>query len=124
MGHHKPSFKIEQKLITSLSKMVQIHEQIKPNKNFNFPLDGDPLDQMRFYRNVENLKALDFLTHENISSDQLIELPCHDQTKSKIIFEGSKTLPAVCFSYNEKWPKLTWGKNSIVGKNPWPHPLA
>lgn len=100
------------------------------------PLKGRPEDHAAFYSNPENLKAFDFLLRSTNNTKikscedgsdgdkfKSIELPELGSIQTEQIVPAG-TFPAVARSQNDRWEPLTWGKLSIKGNNPWPHPLA
>ncbi len=101
----------------------------RATKDFELPFDGKPEDHSQYYADVRNLGAFEFLTNlvnrGRKDSCELVEIQLDDIDEirtTSVVSVGS--LPAVAFSQNPKWGPLTWGKASIRGANPWPHPLA
>ncbi len=112
-----------QKLIRSLSRNITLtfRHEFFSDPNFQLPQKAKPIDQAKFYAQVKNKTAFAFLKNCN---DEVIELGHYDQVQTEIIFHGTELLPSVAYSFNSHWPKLSWGLDSIQGKNPWPHPLG
>lgn len=113
---------VELKLLRSILKIVR-KKPVHSSEHSDFPEKGIPNDQARFYSDLSHCaQAFSFL--EN-SSDQneVITLSEPEKIISKLVIEAT-LFPAVAVSAHHNWTPLTWGKQSIRGKNPWPHPLA
>ena len=120
--HRRDSFI---KLIRSLAKSIALNRVIKTNKNWSLPEFGSPEDHSIYYSNPKNLDAFIFLDEasDDKYNDIKIRLPNLDKIALFNVI-GVSSFPAVAVSFNESWPELTWGKQSITRANPWPHPLA
>lgn len=112
----------ELKLMRSLLRCEIDDNRTNTSTEWIFPEIGNPADQHRFYRDPANKKAIDFLPLEQTITDTL-NMPKIDSITSKLII-GVTQFPPVAVSFNPSWPQLVWGRQSIQGKNPWPHPLA
>lgn len=119
--------KSENKLILSATRMiVSFLENKKMNQfsrlNINcLNEEAKPFDHFAFYSNPKNADALNFLeTSVNNSQIEILEI---DKITTKLLFK-SDDLPHVAMAENPAWPKISWGRQSISGINPWPHPLA
>ena len=111
--------KAERDLLESVQRWIAI----KPNQQ---PLSelaekGTPIDHWRFYNDPSHNLAIDFLGEPQTSS---VTLPSADSVRTVVVTEATDHFPAVAVSYHPDWPSLRWGRRSIEGKNPWPHPLA
>lgn len=111
----------ELKLMTSLIRSVMSLDMVIED-TFILPEDGHPKDHAKFYLNKKNLEAFNFFDEDN-KSFQMIELSKPQFIKTRLLYSANE-FPAVAVSYHEDWKQLNWGKNSVRGKNPWPHPLA
>jgi hypothetical protein len=87
-----------------------------------FSEHASPSDHRQFYRSPKNLNAFHFLDG-NLDSNNQVVLQGADELNTKVVVAESN-FPAVCYTTHPWWPKLSWGMQSIKGKNPWPHPLA
>lgn len=111
----------ESKLIHSLFRSIFAQSKFEQD-NTVLPDSGGPEDQAAFYRNPTAIQAFEFL--DRIEAQQgIIELPDPGAIRQQILFT-SAAMPAVAVATHSEWPVLSWGKNSIAGKNAWPHPLA
>jgi hypothetical protein len=109
----------EEKLLTSVIK----NSFFQKAENYpDLPEKGSPESHRQFYSNPVNLKAFDFLM-SNKSKIDSIYLQDLDKLFASLIVSAD-VFPAVAKAYNNSWAELSWGKQSIKGKNPWPHPLA
>lgn len=115
--------KNESKLLSSLIRSAALQSKYPLDMNWNLPEKGQPIDHSKFYRNPENSKAFDFLKNIESQKKNFIFMSEYDNIKSKLILDVTN-FPAVAVSYNDDWPELRWGTRSIMGENPWPHPLA
>lgn len=86
-----------------------------------FPHVGAPDHHRIFYSNPTNLEAFKFLYDH--ASFSCLNVDFLDKISSHLIYEPG-SLPAVAYSRNTCWEDLKWGKQSIGGRNKWPHPLA
>ena len=118
----RPVGKAELKLVRSLARDILLCNEKEQTGEWSFPECGKPHDHARFYRDPKHCEALDFLRSQN-AQQGMIGLPAAADIHSKIIINVS-AFPAVALSTHLEWPKLMWGKCSVRGKNPWPHPLA
>jgi hypothetical protein len=109
----------------SLLRAVSLSTYALKNQAFaELPNNGRPEDHARFYSQPIHLKAFDFLlkpSSESTFTD--LEISNSDSIITKQIVHAGN-FPAVAKSYHPTWEPLSWGKVSIKGKNPWPHPLA
>jgi hypothetical protein len=116
-----PIARCESKLIHSIFRSTFAQSKFHHDKNA-LPDSGGPQDQAAFYRNPSAIQAFEFL--DEIEAQQgIIELPDPQSIREKILF-ATASMPAVAVATHSKWPVLSWGKESIAGKNSWPHPLA
>jgi len=112
----------ERRLLLSVNRNLGVFDKCKLEAEWKLPEKGLPEDHRKFYLNPANKIAFDFLKKINSNENRLI-LPEVEKIKSEVIFEHPG-LPVVANSHHTKWKKLEWGKCSIDGINPWPHPLA
>lgn len=110
----------EFKLVLSILKSTAFRIGITSDPIFVLPDKGTPNDHAKFYANPKNACAF-----ESLTSTPLVDLSDFggDSINTVSIIEASQ-LPAVAVAFNSSWEVLTWGKQSIGGTNPWPHPLA
>lgn len=106
-----------EKLLLSFLRMMLVPVSRDINE---FPEQGSPIDHLRFYANPKHLEAFEFI--ETVDPKP-IEIGGLESLEVVSLVEPSQ-FPAVARASNKAWPKLTWGKSSIQGNNPWPHPLA
>ena len=111
----------EEQVLLSLLKTLFF--QTETNPEYVFPEIGNPDDHRKFYSNIKNISAFDFCDLL-INANTSIYVEHKEQTISKIVIDASVDFPAVAYSVNPFWPQLKWGKVSIAGSNPWPHPLC
>ncbi len=117
------SRQVERKLTLSVLRSIWIHERTpKPAAWWEFPDNGGPEDHALFYRRPENSVAFDFL---NIPKKIDVEALASDSSSiaTQMIYPGD-LMPAVALATHPQWEPLSWGKQSIGGVNPFPHPLA
>jgi len=107
------------KLIRSLVKSSLLAGKMKPISEL--PHNGQPSDHSAFYRDPKHLEAFRFLGSLNQENNKLFDL---EQIATTLLCSVTKNFPAVAYSINPRWQGLQWGKKSISGGNPWPHPLA
>lgn len=112
----------ESKLLRSLIRCSPVKALAVSDLSWPLPQDGVPQDHSKYYADLANAKAFEFLDNPQ-SAEGDFDLPNPSEIVSKIIVPASQ-FPAVAVSFHPKWPKLKWGKQSIRGDNPWPHPLA
>ncbi len=105
-----------QRLLFSLERMI--HADIAPLDVL--PSVAGPLEHAAFYRNTNNASAFAFLEGSGGGS---VELNKPNALES-IVLTSAGRFPSVVVSYHPDWPKLSWGTQSIYGKNIWPHPIA
>lgn len=121
---HEVSRQAEMKLVFSLIRNAAFRENRQYGKEWQFPERGVPQDHDKFYGNPEHLSAFEFMDYGD-SQRGVLESNDEDFKKIKtVLLYDADELPAVAFSSHESWLDLGWGKESIKGKNPWPHPLA
>ena len=65
--------------------------------------------------------AIDEYAKKMFQSKKLIMSDAENIKTSLLV--PTTNFPAVAISKHMKWPKLTWGTQSIRGENKWPHPL-
>jgi hypothetical protein len=112
----------EVKLTLSVMRSIQFLDFVPVVDFSGLPEKGVPIDHAAFYRNVEHLKAFDFL--DSVSKPaNVIDLKYTNSVSSLILYSGGE-MPAIALATNQNWECLLWGKNSIRGTNPYPHPLA
>ena len=109
----------EQKLIYSILKNIFL-PRLAPIENLSET--AQPIEHARFYSDPKNLSVLDFLKSAK-DSEFKFQLENPDLIQARLLHEAG-TFPAVAFCQHPTWPKISWGRSSIQGKNPWPHPLA
>lgn len=110
------------KVLRSLLRTAIVLEQ-SPAAYAPLPERGDPLSHRNFYMNPENLAAFDFLSKTEDPSER-IEIGGYDAIESKVLVDIAG-FPCVAAAANPRWPRLSWGRESIpAGGNEWPHPLA
>ena len=116
-----PISRCESKLIHSVFRSTFAQSKFEQDIHA-LPDSGGPQDQAAFYRNPLAIQAFAFL--DQIEAQQgIIELPDPQNVRQQIFF-ASASMPAVAVATHSQWPVLSWGKESIAGKNSWPHPLA
>lgn len=108
----------DQKLLLSVFKNVLLE---KPKDSGELPEIGGPGDHEIFYSSPNNLAAFDFLNCDLDTTEIFLENPEGLETE---LISDEVGFPAVARSSHPSWIKLSWGKHSIKGKNPWPHPLV
>lgn len=125
----------EIKLLQSIAKSACYAEIFKQRESPILPDIGKPNDHAEFYRNPKNDAAFDFLTKEDLGltahhvpkhklrKAEPIELSGAEETQIETIFD-QQTFRYVARANNKNWIPLNWGRQSIFGKNPFPHPLA
>lgn len=109
----------EEKLFLSTLRTVFLPDEESLSSLEN---EAQPSAHRRFYRNPTHLEAFEFLKNKNEPLSNIV-LPQPERLETTVIVTESN-FPAVCRATHPTWPTLTWGKQSIQGKNPWPHPLA
>lgn len=109
----------ELKLLLSLIKAILISTD---KVSDSLPVVARPEDHFSFYLDKKNLKAFDFLFNNTLTK-KILDLGSITEIRSNLL-EPLSNFPAVAQSTNKKWPEMTWGLQSIAGKNPWPHPLS
>ncbi|MBC7458266.1 MAG: hypothetical protein H7235_08315 [Bdellovibrionaceae bacterium] len=109
----------EEKVLLSVAKNSFFQ---KAQSNANLPEIGVPEDHRSFYADPKNTDAFQFLKQGDYSSDP-VEITNPEQIQSELLVKAGK-FPAVAYSSHKDWVQLMWGKQSIQGKNKWPHPLA
>lgn len=111
----------EFKLILSLLKSTAFRVGLKIDSAFVLPEKGQPNDHAAFYSNSENSRAFDLLS----AGTEICAFGCdeNDSIRTSLIVDVTQ-MPAVAVAFNLSWGDLTWGRQSIRGKNLWPHPLA
>jgi len=112
----------ELKLLRSLIRCSPIKTLVASDLDWSLPQDGIPQDHAKYYADPGKTQAFEFLDNPK-SAEGISNLPSPSEIISKIIVPASE-FPAVAVSFHPEWPKLQWGKQSIRGDNPWPHPLA
>jgi len=110
---------VEDNLIMSICRQI---DSRKKSLRHEFPFFGIPSDHSFFYSNPNNLTAFDHLLHPK-ENPQSFFLEHENSIQTQLLVPVSD-FPAVAMSFNEKWPRLKWGMQSIKGINPWPHPIA
>ena len=113
---------LEIKVVRSLLKSMSFHAVLGNDPNWRFPEEGDPMDHWIFYKNPDHQKAFHFL-QQDVAAEGIIELSRPELITTEAVFQ-ERGFPVVAVSRHPDWPSLRWGKNSISGINPWPHPLA
>jgi hypothetical protein len=115
----------EARLLRSLLRSASVQSVSTLDPSWCLPESGAPADHLRFYRNPAHLEAFAFLGEPKASASggepgegmRVEEL----STELVTAVDG---LPAVAYARHEAWTELRWGRASIAGGNPWPHPLA
>lgn len=110
------------KLILSLVRASLLQEECDIGDSFELPEAGKPQDHARYYRHPKSQPAFDFLTTQKDTTDSIL-LKNLQEIKTLSILPVTQ-FPAVSYAYNPHWAPLNWGKQSIHGVNPFPHPLA
>jgi hypothetical protein len=102
-----------------------IRQSVVVNQEVDLQLgyEASPEDHRKFYASPENSRAFDFLDSADLQRLTLDPLNDVQLIESKIIFSVSG-FPIVARATHPNWPSLAWGRQSISGVNPWPHPLA
>lgn len=109
------------KLSRSLLRAIVIGRSLNPTTTpYQLPEQGHPADHLRFYRCPRNLVAFDFLNARVPKSFDAFD---HRGIQVEEVYTGG-LLPAVARAWHPDWIRLSWGKISIQGQNPWPHPIA
>lgn len=88
---------------------------------FELPIDGGPEDHARFY--TDPGRAAEVRDLLGAFRPGQVRLATPGATRSVLLWSAGE-FPAVAYAYNKSWPRLLWGRRSIEGTNPWPHPLA
>lgn len=112
----------EVKLIRSTIRSVLCVPGWKAGDSWTLPESGEPLDHARFYLQQENLAAFEFLNAEQLPETRLSGDLLSGIQSTALVDAGE--FPAVAVAWNPEWEALAWGKQSISGLNPWPHPIA
>ncbi len=108
---------VEDKIINSLLRQIYFFNS---SNNVSLEEKGSPQDHKAFYSNPNNLCAFDFL---NQSFEKVkINLEFVNDIKMTTLIENN--MPPVAIAINPNWKPFSWGKQSIYGINPYPHPLA
>jgi hypothetical protein len=109
---------VDLKLVLSNLRVVYLpkSEALK-----TLPNCAGPDEHRRYYQDPSHLSAFDFLEARSENASLILENL--REVKTDVLVDESN-FPAVCRTTHPTWPKLTWGTQSIQGKNPWPHPLA
>ncbi len=110
---------VEEKLLLSVIKNSYFQN---PKDNFDLPENGGPDDHRDFYSVPKNNDAFVFLKGHGVC-EATVKFSNEDRIKSKLVVCAGD-FPAVAYSSNASWPAFCWGRHSIGGTNPWPHPLA
>ena len=122
VGHARDRRHFEAKLLRSITRVTLFNRSKFHENSGSFPDRGSPQDQASFYAKPVNLTAFKFLDGVYSTSGGT-NLANPDDIKTTLLC-GVSEMPAVAVSHHVLWPRLTWGKESIEGENPWPHPLA
>ncbi len=113
------SFSTELKLLNSVLKNIFLPSVNPINK---LTENSRPIDHAKFYASPEHLKSLDFLSLD-LNAGVVFKLENPELLETNVIYD-EEDFPTVVACSHPTWPKISWGTNSIQGKNPWPHPLA
>ncbi len=109
----------EKKLLYSILKNIYLPKLEPLERLAEY---AKPLDHARFYADPENLPAFNFLkSKENVPAYFELENP--ELLQTTLLYKAGN-FPAVALCQHPSWPKISWGRASIQGKNPCPHPLA
>lgn len=108
----------EIKIILSLIKGISIREK---SNEVGALISDDPNSHGKFYGDPKNLVAFNFLNNATTNS---ISYDIDEDDFKYIDFKLSPKMPFVSVAWNEKWPPIQWGDNSISGNNQWPHPQS
>lgn len=107
----------EDKIINSLIRQIYF---FKPSNNVEFAEIGTPQDHKSFYANPKNLSAFDFLK----SSEQEAQIELDHVDEIQVEIHSNEKMPVIAIASNSFWNSFSWGRQSIFGANPYPHPLA
>lgn len=107
----------EDKIINSLIRQIYF---FKPSRDIELSEKGTPHDHKSFYASPKNLSAFDFLKSPNRKIQ--IELDHVDEIQVEVYH--NQQMPVVAIAHNPFWNSFNWGRQSIFGTNPYPHPLA
>jgi hypothetical protein len=109
------------KALVALSRVIEQQMRTKPPLGYCFPEVGGPEDHRFFYADGANARSVwEFLP---TLKPGVVTLEKAAPAESVILFPAGH-LPAVAVTTNRAWPTLSWGRASVQGANPWPHPLA
>ena len=115
---------LSKKIMSSLLRQVLLSSaktSQSPKTMESLPHRGEPADHASFYLEPAHLLAFEKIRNsEHLASCTLAGM-------NKIQIQTLPTPPGAPFvarATHPDWPQLTWGKQSIQGENPYPHPLA
>jgi hypothetical protein len=112
------------KLLSSLLRQALLSTSRIEQEHFTLetlPDKADPAAHASFYLNPRHLEAFDLIRKsQDLPSCTLSHIE-RIQTQMLPTPPGA---PFVARATHPDWPALTWGKQSIQGTNPYPHPLA
>lgn len=112
----------ERGLARSLARTVTVQALRAPPRGWSLPERAEPEDHQIFYRDPAHLEAFAFLSFDAARAP-LPAIPSDDAVEVVTLCDAS-VLPAVALARHPAWAAPVWGRASIEGENPWPHPLA
>lgn len=115
----------EKSLVFSLLRGIRAAEtdDTELSSGSALAVNGTPDDHARYYRDPRHLTAFAFLPQRPVSAPEALELSGLSDVHT-ILLSSAGEFPAVAYAYSSGLKTISWGLASIVGGNPWPHPLA
>jgi hypothetical protein len=112
------------KVVNSLVRQVLLNAAQTEPKHLtveSLPERATPADHASFYANPAHNIAFERIRRsDHLPASRLVRL---DDIQIQTL-PPPPGAPCVARATHPDWPQLTWGKQSIQGDNPYPHPLA